>query len=211
MTQIRALQHFLYCPHRWELLYREGMWQDNAFTVKADLVHERVHSGKTLSRSKGRIVLSDVSLFSEKWGIYGKCDSLELIPDEDGASLEGFPLRYRIALIEYKPTHPKEAPNASDRLQLYAQKLCAEELFPCRVDAYLYYADVGKRVRVSFDEEDQTLLKDILAQIRLWEENGSIPPISFGAKCNGCSIRDRCMPRCKGENTRKLILKELSS
>lgn len=210
MIQIRALQHFLYCPHRWGLLYREGIWQDNAFTVKANLIHERVHSGNTLARSKGRVALGDVSLFSAVWGIYGKCDCIELIADKNGAHIDGFPLKYRIALIEYKPTHPKEEPDDSDRLQLYAQKICADELFSCCADAYLYYADVGKRAHVYFDERDRALLESVLAQMHSYEENESIPPITFGAKCNGCSIKDRCMPKCKGESTRSLIQKELS-
>lgn len=72
MIPIRAIQHYAYCPHRWGLLYQEGMWAENAFTVQGDLLHERVHREKLLAKSGAGLSFGGMSLYSGAHGIYGK-------------------------------------------------------------------------------------------------------------------------------------------
>ena len=71
MVPIRALQHYLYCPHRWGLLYIEDAWQDNAFTVKAGIVHKRVDEGGVLRSGSGLRSYGDVAVYDEEIGIQG--------------------------------------------------------------------------------------------------------------------------------------------
>ncbi|MGM9596952.1 MAG: CRISPR-associated protein Cas4 [Eubacteriales bacterium] len=192
---IRALQHFLYCPHRWGMLYRDGLWEDNALTVLADLAHERVHSGDKLVQSKKKIALSDVTLYSQRWGIYGKADCLELIPDAGGVKVAPYPGTYSLSVVEYKPTAPKSDVSVADRLQLFAQCCCVEEIFGVMPEAYLYYVNVRKRFRLNFNEDDERLLKQVVEQLTYWLQSDQTPPPVNGPKCNGCSMRDRCMPK----------------
>lgn len=192
---IRALQHFLYCPHRWGMLYRDGLWEDNALTVLAGLAHERVHSGDKLVQSRKKLALSNVTVYSRKWGIYGKVDCLELIPDAAGVAVAPYPGTYLLTVVEYKPTAPKTEASVADRLQLFAQCSCIQEIFGVTPEAYLYYTDIRKRVRICFDEEDVHILKQVVEQMQVWQEEERIPPPVYGSKCNGCSMWDRCMPK----------------
>ena len=43
---IRDIQHYMYCPRRFALLEVNDDWAENAFVVKANLLHENVHSGE---------------------------------------------------------------------------------------------------------------------------------------------------------------------
>ena len=195
MIPIRSLQHFLYCPHRWGMLYRDGLWQDNAFTVIANLAHERVHSGDKLIQSKNKIALSDVTVFSKQMGIYGKVDCFELIPDENGIEMPTYSGKFRISVVEYKPTAPKRDISEADRLQLYAQYYCVSELFSFTPDAYIYYADTRQRVKISFNEGDERLSHEILENLKCRQQDMSMPNPVYSEKCNGCSMWDRCMPK----------------
>jgi len=206
MEEIRALQHFLYCPHRWELLYVEGMWKDNAFTINSGLAHSRVHGGKLLNSCRGKISLGDVTLYSEKYGVYGKADCIELTPDDHGVQVEGYGGKYKISVIEYKPTQRKGGVDPADRLQLYAQKVCAEEIFSASVDAFIYYVDVKRRIPLVFDDSDKELLYKTVQKLVEYKGKEIIPPIEYGQKCNGCSLYEQCMPKCKKFSAKENIL-----
>lgn len=192
---IRALQHFLYCPHRWAMLYRDGLWEDNTLTVLADFAHMRVHSGDKLVQSKKKISFSNVTLYSRKLEIYGKIDCLELTPNPNGVTVPSYPGTYLLSAVEYKPTAPKSEVSAADRLQLFAQSYCIREIFGIQPDAYLYYANVKKRVKLAFSEEDEHLLEQVVEQLMYWQQSKQSPPPVNGPKCNGCSMWGRCMPK----------------
>lgn len=210
MFPIRALQHYLYCPHRWAMLYLEENWKENLFTVRAEIAHERVHSDKIIKKAGGKIVFSSVVVYSERKQIYGKTDSLELIPDENGVQVEGYPDKYKIVLVEYKPTEPKGGPREAEKLQLYAQTVCARELFSSEVKSYFYYADTKRRVEVTFDETDENKLNSVLSEMERWESSFQIPLPEFGEKCSGCSLWDSCMPKNKAESFQKIVKRELN-
>jgi CRISPR-associated exonuclease Cas4 len=205
---IREFQHYLYCPHRWGLLYKDNNWQDNALTVSSSLLHTNVHSGKTLLSTKNRIVLSDLSVYSNALGIYGRTDCVELYPDDKGVNVVGFNGKYKIVVVEYKPTQPKGLPSLDDRLQLYAQKVCVDECFSSDADGYFYYFDSKKRVKIQFGEE-KGLLQKVVKEINMWREKDDNPPIVYGDKCNGCSLKDKCMPECKPVSVKQNILQNL--
>lgn len=209
MVEIRALQHFLYCPHRWELLYIEGLWRDNALTINSELAHSRVHNEKLLNSFRGKISLGNITLYSYNYGIYGKADCLELAPDKNGVLINGYEGKYKIALVEYKPTQRKSGISPADRLQLYAQKVCAEELFSTEAEAFIYYADVKKRVKAEFDGSDDELLRSTVKAIEECMENETVPPAEYGKKCSGCSLYERCMPKNKKFSAKEDILRSL--
>lgn len=205
MIPIRALQHYAYCPHRWGMLYMEGRWAENAHTVKGDLLHENVHREALLRSSGAGMAFGGVSLYSERLGIYGKADRIELLRCNKGTAAAGAPCAYRVRMIEYKPTAPKGEILAAERLQLYAQTCCAQEIFQAPVEACMYYADTRRRVAVAFDEEDEAFLQRILSAIRSAQESGALPPIVLQKGCSGCSMAGECMSRVKTANVREAI------
>jgi len=209
MVRIRDLQHFYYCPHRWGLKCIEDMWQDNALTVTSNLAHTRVHNEKLLNSYRGKVSLGDVTLFSQNYGVYGKADCVELSPYSGGVSVSGYSGKYKISVVEYKPTQRKSGVSPADRLQLFAQTVCAEEIFSSKAESFIYYADVKKRVKVEFDDSDEELLRSTVKQIEECLEKEIIPPVEYGKKCSGCSLYERCMPRCKKISLKEDILRSL--
>ncbi|MCI8631807.1 MAG: Dna2/Cas4 domain-containing protein, partial [Firmicutes bacterium] len=127
---IRSIQHYLYCPHRWGLLEVGRVWSENAFVVKANIMHERVHgSENSYTPYKGRKVYTAVKVYNDKpeYGIYGVTDCIET--DE----------KQNICIVEYKPTKPKTSDyNFEDLMQVFAQKICVDYIFKCDCDAVIY-------------------------------------------------------------------------
>ena len=69
---IRDIQHYMYCPRRFALLEVNDDWAENAFVVKANLLHENVHSGERNFENKRKIVRSDVAVYNDdpKYNIF---------------------------------------------------------------------------------------------------------------------------------------------
>lgn len=200
---IRSIQHYMYCPHRWGLLEIDRAWEENVFVTKANLMHERVHNPDESYASRGKKVFTSVQVYNdlEPYNLYGMTDCLELTRDDRGISITGNGEKYQICIVEYKPTKPKDKEyHEEDLMQIFAQKLCVDYIFHSDCDAVLYYADVKKRIKIplreNFSEYDCRLRK-MLEEMRYNLKHGIIPPIRKGQKCNGCSMKDLCMPTAR--------------
>lgn len=200
---IRSIQHYMYCPHRWGLLEIDKAWAENFFVTKANLMHERVHAFNESYTVRGKKVFTSVPVYNdlEIYNLYGMTDCLEFIKDDFGIGLNGGKEKYRICVVEYKPTKPRNMDYRDDDLmQVFAQKICVDYIFGCDCDGVIYYGDVKKRVplplRDKFAEYDDKL-KSLLVEMRRYLEIGSIPEIRRGQNCTGCSLKDLCMPSAK--------------
>lgn len=187
---IRSIQHFLYCPHRWGLIEIDRAWEENFFVTKANQVHNRVHDSKQRYTSKNRKIYTSVPVYNDlaEYNLYGVTDCIEKIGDD-------------YCIVEYKPTKPKERTyNLDDLMQIFAQKICVDYVFSCDCTAEIYYADVKRRfplpLRENYLEYDK-LLKETLNKMREYLIKGEIPEIQKNQKCNGCSMKDLCMPQLK--------------
>lgn len=200
---IRSIQHYIYCPHRWGLLEIDKAWAENVFVTKANLMHNRVHDPDRNYISKGKKVYTSVPIYNDmdEYNLYGVADCLELTKDKHGVSIDGSEEKYKIRIVEYKPTKPKnEEYHEEDFMQVFAQKLCVDYVFGGDCDGVLYYADVKKRVALPLKEnftEYDCQLKALLKEMRMNLEQGIIPSIPDGQKCSGCSMKDLCMPSVK--------------
>lgn len=195
---IRTIQHFLHCPHQWGLGNIEQVWQENYSVVKANILHEKVHSGEHEFSNQQKSVFSDVPIYNDNLEIYGVADCLEF--PKNGES---------VRIIEYKPTSPKDGePRESDVMQVFVQKICVDYVFHCNSEGYLYFADTRKRIKLPlfdrFGELYQTLVAT-LAEMRQYLDLQIVPPINKGQKCNGCSFIDVCLPKTRPWNTQKEI------
>lgn len=200
---IRSIQHYLYCPHRWGLLEIEKAWAENFFVTKANFLHEHVHNDVFSYARRGRIVFPAIWVYCdvEPYHLFGVTDCIEAKKYSSGISIEGYPDRYQLCIVEYKPTQPKkEAYHMDDLMQVFAQKLCVDAIFGGDCDAELYYANTKKRVPLPIKEnyaEYDEKLKNILQQMRQYLREGRIPAKQKGQKCSGCSLKDICMPSVK--------------
>ncbi len=184
---IRQIQHYLYCPHRWGLLQIECAWAENLFVTKGNLMHKRVHDTKEAYMFRGKENYTAVSVYNDspQYNLYGVTDCVEIKNNT-------------YCIVEYKPTKPKNKDyNFDDLMQVFAQKICVDYVFDCDCDAVIYYADVKKRVRLPLKEnfsDYDNKLKTILTEINKFTKTGKIPPINKNQNCNGCSIKDICIP-----------------
>ena len=196
---IREVQHFAYCPHRWGLIHIGCDWSENAFVNKAKLVHGRIDRGKPTAL-RGSIVERSVQVYNDEWGLFGVLDALELKPSRQGVFIPKYRECFALTVIEYKPSVPRsERALFADRMQLLAQKICADRVFGAECSACFYYADARKRTLIGFEEEDRMSLAGIVSSIGDCRREGRIPPPRKSALCSGCSMQDICLPKVGGE------------
>lgn len=197
---IRSIQHYMYCPHRWGLLEIDKAWAENVFVTKANLMHERVHDPDRNYTARGRKVFTSVPVYNdlEEYNLYGVMDCLECKESKDGIDAFHDGKKYKLCIVEYKPTKSKQQTHRKDDLmQIFAQKICVDYVFHCDCETILYYADVKQRIPVDFTDsyrEFDNELKDLLCEMRTNLREGIIPPIRKGQQCSGCSMKDLCMP-----------------
>lgn len=209
---IRAIQHYMYCPRRFALLELNCDWAENAFVVKANLMHEHVHSGDHSFSTKSKIVRSSVALYNDHpdYNIFGIADCIEFEKDSGGVFIPELEGVYKVKLVEYKPKPPKDANyHESDAIQVFAQKLCADYVWKCDSEAYIYYSEMKRRIRMPFDTEFEhydSMLKSYLQNMRLILENASIPDKKQKTKCDGCSMGDMCFPKSSKYNVRDTVM-----
>ena len=134
IVTISAIEHFVYCPRQCALIHCDGVWSDNAQTVRGSRAHRRVDSGRH-RRERGRLVLRSIPLWSETLGLSGRADAVEIEPGV-------------VRPVEYKSGI--QHGSAAD-LQLCAQALCLEEMLNVAIpDGDVWYGGPRRRVRVAF-------------------------------------------------------------
>ena len=211
-VNIRSIQHFLYCPRRFALLEINDDWAENSFVVKANLMHGHVHDGSHSYSDSRKVVRSDIALYNDlpEYDIFGKADCVEFLRDKNGVKIHGLEGNFRVAVVEYKPRAPKGASfSETDAIQVFAQKICADYVWKCNSDAYIYYSDIRKRAALPFDTEYakyDEMLKKLLSEMRAVLRESRIPARKKGQKCSGCSMQDICFPKTKKYSVREVVM-----
>ncbi len=185
---IAALQHFAFCPRQCAYIHVECAWDANFFTAKGDQLHERVHSNEAESRGNTRTERG-VQVCSEKYGIAGKLDLLEITSEP-----------FSLTPVEYKRGKPKVSD--CDRVQLCAQVLCLEEMRHVQIDnAALWYWQVRKREWVDINAGLRAETIKVVEQSRQLLASGVMPKAVYKPSCKPCSFYDRCQPQMKDNST----------
>lgn len=208
---IRDIQHYQYCPRRFALLKLNCDWAENASVVKANLLHEHVHDGSHSFSDSKKVVRSDIPVYHDapEYDLYGVPDCVEFLRSAEGVPVPLLNGTFRVQVIEYKPRAPKDAPfHEADAIQVFAQKICADYVWQCSSSAYIYYADIRKRVLLPFDTEYEAydrMLRALLAQMRSVLVSHRIPPRKKGQHCSGCSVSELCFPKTQHGTVREKI------
>lgn len=211
-VNIRNIQHYLYCPRRYSLLEVNRDWAENYYVIGANILHEHVHDGSHAFSDSKKIVRSDIEVYNDdpEYNLFGVTDCIEFIRDKNGVEIPGLDGHFKVCIIEYKPKSPKgDLFNEPDAIQVFAQKICADYIWHTNSEAYIYYADIRRRVKLPFDNEYEkydVLLRKLLAEIREIMSSNIILPKKRGQKCSGCSISDLCMPKVKEYCVKDIIL-----
>ena len=175
---ISAIEHFVYCPRQCALIHCDGVWSDNAHTVRGTRAHRRVDSGRHRVE-RGRRVLRGIPLWSESLGLSGRADVVEI----DGDAVR--PVEYKSGVRHGM---------AAD-LQLCAQALCLEEMLGVAIAAgSVWYGGPRRRVEVEFTD---TLRDQVLVAIDTIREQlltGELPDAMNDERCNECQLVHHCLP-----------------
>ena len=178
IVPISAIEHFVYCPRQCALIHCDGVWADNAHTVRGSRSHRRVDSGKH-RQERGRYVLRSIPLWSEALGLSGRADAVEL---EQGA----------VRPVEYKSG--VRHGSAAD-LQLCAQALCLEEMLGVEVTGgFVWYGGPRRRIHVEFTPTLRGEVVDVVHQIREQLVVAALPEAPNDQRCKECQLQHYCLP-----------------
>ena len=186
-VSIAALNQYSYCPHRCWRMFCAGEFSDNQYTIEGTSLHDRVHTLSEINRDETWQVRA-IWLKSERYKLIGKSD---LIESADG----------KLYPVEYKRGKKGEWDN--DELQVCAQALCLEEMTGQTItQGYVYYAQSHQRQLVEISEQLRQSAIATVQTLQVLLQTGKMPPAIYSKRCQGCSLKEQCLPQVAQKMTR---------
>lgn len=191
---ISGIQHFKFCRRQWALIHIEQQWAENVHTVVGELMHKKAHDPYLTEKRKDILITRALPVSSRTLGVRGECDVVEFHKCEDGVKLYGHRGLYQIFPVEYKKGKPKIS--EEDILQLVAQTICLEEMFSTVVtEGAIFYGETRRREAVAITEELRCQVKEMFQEMHQYYERRYTPKVKWNKSCNGCSLKDICLPK----------------
>lgn len=175
---VSAIEHYSYCPRQCALIHVEQIFDENVFTIRGRLAHERIDDagGKV---TRGVRLVRSLPIWSDRLALRGKCDLVEF------RSTGPFPVEYKLG-------------NAATRhaeLQLCAQGLCLEEMTGEDVPrGALFLYQPRRRHEVIFDDALRDATVAIVREVRSVLRQQRLPEAPNDARCPPCSLVFSCLP-----------------
>ena len=133
-------------------------------------------------------VLRGIPLWSERLGLRGKADVVELRHGEPP-----FPVEYKVG--RRRPPHAD--------LQLCAQAMCLEEMLDTAVPSGAIYSHVERRrYAVSFSGALREQAVALVEEIRMQLRHQLLPKAVDDARCPPCSLVHACLPHVSAQPAR---------
>lgn len=185
----RMLNEFVYCPRLAYMMWVQGEFAHNAYTVDGKIQHRRVdQKGGRLppvDEEPEKIHARSVDLSSEILGVTARLDLVA--GDGDGVS----PVDYKRG----KRPHVAGGAYPPERVQLCVQGLLLREHGYACESGVLYFAGSKERVTVRFDADLEAETRRAIADLRSAAAAGAIPqPLPDSPKCPKCSLAGICLP-----------------
>ena len=175
---ISAIEHYSYCPRQCALIHVEQTFEENQFTIRGRIAHERVDQAGERS-VRGDRVIRGMPLWSDRLRLRGRADAVEM---RVGGP---YPVEYKVGIRR----------GAHADLQLCAQALCLEEMLGVKVpEGAVYYRQARHRQVVRFDEALRGQTVAIIEEVRRQIETGQVPDAPDDARCRRCSLLNACLP-----------------
>lgn len=186
------IAQYLYCARRAGLILLEQQWDDNIHTVEGALQHEHVHVGS--QEIRGDIIrLTRLPVISERLGLSGICDSVELIADIKGIKINGFKGKLRVVPVEHK--HGVRRDELEYEAQICSQAICLEEMWGCIIDeGFIFYASERRRKKIVFTEDLRSRTEEAARHLHVMLSQRLTPKAIKTRRCKGCSLREKCIP-----------------
>ena len=181
---ISALQHYVYCPRQCALIHVDDVWHENVFTVRGNILHEKVDTDTYETRGTKKTVRG-LRIHSFVHGIVGRCDAVEFRETKIGEE---------VMPVEFKSGEPKD--NISDKVQLCAQALCLEEMLKTTIRCgAFFYGKIRRREVVEIDNILRNQTTEIIHAVREIVSTKNIPAAEYASKCRNCSLESICLPK----------------
>ena len=181
---VSMLNDYLSCSRRAALKGIEGIRDENAYTLEGTLLHDRADTPGVEERPGVRIARA-LPVFSRALGLVGKADIVEFHRQPDGSKTP-YP-------VDYKRGRRRKWDN--DDVQLCAQGLCLEEMLGVAVpQGAIFHAASKRRREVVFDAALRALTERTIEEVRALLASGQVPRAVLMPRCDGCSLREVCMP-----------------
>lgn len=180
VVQISAIEHHVYCPRQCALIHGDGVWAENTHIIRGHRSHRRVDDPEAGRIERGRQVLRAVPLWSERYGLSGRSDVVEMFTDGT------------VVPVEYKAgvRHGQTAD-----LQLCAQALCLEEMLNVSIsEGYVWYNSTRRRHQVVFTEVMREVTQTTIEEIRYQLRSSILPIPPNDARCSECQLLYHCLP-----------------
>ncbi len=189
---ISSLNHYQYCRRRCALIHIECIFVENEYTIEGDQAHEHVDKAGFELRA-GWLLLRALPLFSEKLGLTGKADLVEV--QKQGKEI------IAARPVDYKRGKKRKNKWYNDAIQLCAQALCLEEMFGLSVAAGLiFHVKSQSRSEIIFDNQLRKKTRETIEAVRDLFEKGIIPKAELKPQCEGCSLHEVCVPELDDKN-----------
>lgn len=178
-VMISALEHYSYCPRQCALIHIEQTFDENIYTLKGNMSHERVDLA--ISRNEDTIrVERGLPLWSRQLGLTGRADVVEFHENVP------YPVEYKLG---------KRRDWMYEAIQVCAQALCLEEMLGIAVpQGAIYYCSSRVRREVTFDATLRETVVQVAAATRILLRSSTMPPAVNDQRCDKCSLIESCLP-----------------
>ncbi|HEX6563902.1 MAG TPA: CRISPR-associated endonuclease Cas1 [Chthoniobacterales bacterium] len=211
----RMINEFVYCPRLFYYEQVEGVFLENADTIRGSQGHKRVDQGTGALASAGAaknkagqgqakedlssqalakedtIHARSVEMASDRLGVICKMDLVEIRIDLFSS--------VQVCPVEYKAGSPRENDSGielwdTDKIQLALQCLILRDNgYDCK-EGILYYRSTKQRVRLEITPEIETWTIEVVANARACAQGERPSPLVASPKCVRCSLAPVCLP-----------------
>jgi CRISPR-associated exonuclease Cas4 len=184
---ISAIEHWSYCPRQCALIHVEQTFEDNLYTIRGRIAHERVDTALDSSPRGVRAVRS-LPLWSDKLGLRGRADLVEF------RSTGPYPVEYKVGVRRGRHAD----------LQVCAEALCLEDMLGVPVPrGAVFYHGLRRRIEVAFDDDLRLATLRVIDDIRAALRRQDIPPAPNDSRCRHCSLINACLPWVVADSPRQ--------
>ena len=206
--QLSGIQHYCFCKRQWALIHIENAWEDDARTMKGNIIHKNVDDPFFREKRKNVTTIRSFPVSSATLGLNGICDLVEFISDDGGAVIKGLKGTYKVHPVEYKVGSPKK--DKRDGVQLCAQAIALEEMLGTTIESgSLYYYKNRRRTVVDITNELRNHTKTLADEMHEMFQSGITPKVKPSSVCEKCSLSEICIPNICTKYSVEKYIKEI--
>ncbi len=187
LVMVSALEHWAYGPRQCALIHLEQTFDENIYTLRGRMEHERAHEESAECQGEVRIERG-LPLWSRRLGLVGRADVVEFhgtVP---------YPVEYKHGVRRHRM--------AAD-LQLCAQGICLEEMTGEQVPkGAIFHQGSRRRREVFFSEALRRQVEEAVSAVRAMLASGQVPAPVNDERCDDGSLLESCLPSVVGEASR---------